>query len=355
MIKVAALTSGRHVPSARFRIRQHITRLRAHGLDIREYVPFINKYEPIPERLAALGPHLGVPSLLIEVAWRSAKRISRVPGITGSWSHAVTWLERLLFPGRFTAESWLKRPLVFDVDDAIWLHPPGGEAAARKTAEMATVVIAGNQYIADWFSAFSREVRVLPTAVDTARFRPRSAGKASRDTHFVIGWSGTSSGLTYLEAIEVPLRRFLDDHRNALLLVMSDRAPRFSRLDPARVRYESWSEAKETHVLARMDVGLMPLPDNDWTRGKCAFKMLLYMACGVPVIASPVGMNKEILAKSCGLACRRDEEWYDALASLHADRARAMHLGRLGRMLVEREFSTPSIGDRLARLIRDVA
>jgi glycosyltransferase involved in cell wall biosynthesis len=268
----------------------------------------------------------------------------------------VTWLERQLLPGQCTAEGWLRRPLVFDVDDAIWLLPPAGADAAKRTAERAAVVIAGNAYIADWFSAFSREVRIVPTAVDTERFCPRHGGDPDREGTFVVGWTGTSSNLAYLEAIKAPLRRFLADHADSLLLVMSDRPPRFADLDAARIRYERWTVAGEVQAIRRMDVGLMPLPDNEWTRGKCSFKMLLYMACGIPVVASPVGMNREILEKcEAGLASATEDDWYEALASLHADRSQADRLGKIGRALVEREFSQVVITERLAGIFRGVA
>jgi len=355
MIRVAALTSGRNVPSARFRVRQHVKPLRQSGILVREYVPAIDKYAPVPRGLVRLTRQ-GFPTFLVEHGWRAVKRMVRAPGVLGSRWSDITWLERLLLPGYLTSERILKRPLVFDVDDAVWLSKPDGGSAVRAVASMADVVVAGNLYLADRLSRCSRQVRVVPTGVDTVRFSPRSAGENSRRETFVIGWIGTSSNLGFLEGIERPLGRFLDDHKDARMLVVSDRPPDFRKLSPGKIRYLPWSEDQEAAILKEMDVGLMPLPDNEWTRGKCSFKMLQYMSCGIPAIVSPTGMNGEILEMGrAALPARADDDWYDALSFFHANRERAEEYGREGRAIVESRFGRDVVTEILSGIFRSLA
>ncbi len=356
MIRVAALTSGRTVPSSRLRVRQHIGPLREQGIEVREFAPAVEKYAPVPGWMATLSHKPYVPSFLIEQAWRGVKRAVRLPGILGSWRSRITWLERTLLPGYSTAERLLKGPLVFDVDDAIWLHPPHGRKAAAAIAARADVVIAGNRYLADWFSAHARQVRVVPTAIDTDRFRPREAGTPHGDEPFVIGWTGTSGNLGYLEAVEPSLNRFLFDHEDAEMLVLCDRPPSFKGMAGRRLRYVPWTEIDEVRELQKVDVGLMPVPDDEWTRGKCGFKILQYLACAIPAIASPVGVNAEILGMGkVGLAAAGANDWYGALTFFHADRVRARAYGTAGRGVVEQHFSRKVVSRLLTDIFRGLA
>lgn len=352
-IKVAALSSGRNVPSTRFRIRQHIEPLRRAGIYVREYVPAIGKYA----RLPGLS-HTKCPKCLwpIYALWQGVKLLTRVPGIIGSWNAQITWLGREMFPGFLTFEPLLKHPYVFDVDDAIWLNRPFGYSAMTKIAKDAAIVLAGNTYIADWFSPHARDVRIVPTAINTDYFRPRISSDSRRNGHFVIGWTGTSINLKYLKKIEKMLESFLETHNDAELLVIAERPPNFHRLRPEWVRYIKWSPRVEVSAVQQMDVGIMPLSDNEWTRGKCSFKMLQYMACGVPVVVSPVGMNAEILSMDfIGFSARNEADWYEALDNLYRDHTLAHKCGATGRLIVEQHFSRAIVSAKIAQIFQELS
>ena len=351
MIKVAALTSGRDVPSARFRVRQHIEPLQRAGICVREHLPLIEKYAPPPPFLTFSNRSAAAP---LRIAWKCAKILARIPGVIGSWKARITWLEREMHPGWLTFEPLLKRPLLFDVDDAIWLTPPIGRRAAIKIAKMADVLIAGNHFIAEWFSTYAKDVRIVPTAVDTDRIRPRHfPGLGSPDRGFVVGWTGTSSNYDSLYQIEKALEQFLTN-RNAELVVIADQPPRFSHLKPERVRYVKWSPDMEIRALEWMDVGLMPLPFNEWSMGKCSFKMLQYMAAGLPVVVSPVGMNAEVMSMGdIGLSAVTPADWYEALTTLYDDRAFGYRCGAEGRLIVEKRFSRSVVSMILADIFRE--
>lgn len=349
MIRVAAVTSGRRVPSSRFRVRQHIAPLGELGFDVHEHFPAIDKYAPLPawpaDRNVRWAPHF--------MPWQTMKLAARVPALIEAARSAITWLEREMLPARYTFERFLREPIAFDVDDAIWLASPAAAKAAQTIARRSDVVLAGNSFIADWFSTFADDVRIVPTAVDTERFRP--AGDRN-DDNFTVGWTGSASTLRYLEAVEEPLRALFRDHPCARLLVIADRAPAFVTLDPERVQFVPWSESVETEALGKMNVGIMPLADDEWSRGKCSFKMLQYMSAGVPVVVTPVGMNKEVLARGeVGFSASRDAEWQEALRTLAADRGLAARMGAEGRRVVETRYSVDVVCRQIAAAFTDLA
>ena len=165
-------------------------------------------------------------------------------------------------------ESWTGRPRVFDVDDALWLR--GVPGFSDRIARDCDGVLAGNEFIASHYRASGARVWIVPTVVDTDAWSPRSA--VARDD-WTIGWIGTSSNLPYLLPLEGVLSGFPTRRREARLLIVSDRPPAFTRLPPDRWRFVPWSSAAEDGLVQQMEVGLMPLPDTDWARGKCSYKM----------------------------------------------------------------------------------
>ena len=352
MLRVAALTSGRNTPSSRFRVRQHIGALSRSGIDVREFTPAICKYDGVPFWPANRSVKYILPVFAL---WQGIKLTTRGRGLIGSWTSDITWLERQLLPGYLTLEPAIKRPYVFDVDDAIWMSPPFGRSSVARTARRSAAVLAGNSYLADWFAPFASNIHIVPTAVDSDRFRPRAGDPRPRE-RFVIGWIGTKGNLPSLEAIEQPLDQFMKRHAGAELLVVADGVPDFKLLPCDRVRIRSWSDAIEVESLQEMDVGLMPLTDSEWARGKCSFKMLQYMACGIPVVVSPVGMNAEVLAiDAIGLAAETLCDWFDALELLYADAGRAGEMGLRGRAVVESRFSGDVIARQIAAILNQLA
>ena len=353
MIRVAALTSGQNVPSTRFRIRQYIEPLHKAGIHVSEYIPSAVKFAHLLGLTQVESPgHYIRP---VGALWEILKLLTRGPGVIGSWKAQITWLEREIFPGCLTLEPLLKRPYVLDVDDAIWLRQPFGRSSVSKIAKNAEIVLAGNNYIADWFSSHARDVRIVPTAIDTDRFVPRFLSESRHNERFVVGWTGLSSNLKYLNEIETALERFFKTYNDSELLVIADQSPIFDRLRPEWVRYIKWSSGIEAEAVRQMDVGLMPLPDDEWTRGKCGFKMLQYMATGIPVVVSPVGMNAEILSMgTVGFAAENEDDWYEALDNLYKDRSLAHKYGATGRLIVEQHFSRTVVSGNIARIFKEL-
>jgi len=188
-------------------------------------------------------------------------------------------------------------------------------------------------------------VEILPTAVDTGFYHVRPLPERP-----CIGWIGSFGNLGYLERIAPALAEVVRCFPGASIAVCSERPPHLPGLP---VKYVPWSAAAEDDFLASLTVGLMPLEDGPWERGKCSFKMLQYMAAGRPCVVSPVGMNRDILAQGeIGLAAATPEQWVRAISSILADRPGAEQLGTAARALAQSRYSLGALAPRLARLIR---
>jgi glycosyltransferase involved in cell wall biosynthesis len=334
-IKVVALTGGRNTPGARFRVRQYIPRLAEHGIYVEERIPFFHD-------------NCGLPSPF--------KAAAHIPGVIASRKADLTWVYRELVQGYETFERFLKRPRVMDADDSIWLNWPLGKYAIPHIARQMDAIVAGNPYLADWFSRYCKKVYVVPTAIDLKRYSKRPDSTVVEKKNFTIGWTGLAYNYSYLKPIERPLLRFLQAHPDAEILIIAERPWRPAEIPAERVRFIRWNEQIEIAALKEMSVGIMPLSDDEWTRGKCSFKMLQYMAVGLPVVVSPVGMNREVLAKGqSGFAATTPDEWYEAFEALYKDRDLQIKLGNEGRRIIEEHFSATKVADSLAGIFKEIA
>jgi glycosyltransferase involved in cell wall biosynthesis len=337
MIKVAAFTAGWHTSSARFRVRQYIEALQAYGIKLEEF----------PARLGAFPPK----SKFIRSFWAVGSLSSRLPSIRRSYRFDVTLFQREMLSTFLTLEPFTKKPRVLDVDDAIWLNRKS--SFAHRLAAISDSVICGNTFLAEYFSQWNSRVTVLPTAVDTDRFVPAVAKPAGN--RLTIGWSGAQSGFADLQVVEEALRVILRKYPGARLRVIADEPPRLD-LPAGQIEFVPWSPEAEVQAIQTLDVGLMPLRDTLWSRGKCSYKMLLYMSCAVPVIVSPVGMNTEILKMGdIGACASTTDDWVAALEQALGNPQLAAATGKNGREVVRQNFSIGAIAPRLAAELRRVA
>jgi glycosyltransferase involved in cell wall biosynthesis len=332
-IKAAALTAGANDPASFFRIRQHIPALARRGIEVIDY---------------PCGPYKWyLPGIF--------KALPRIPAVIASRKADIVWVSRSLVYGYETFERFLRRPRVLDADDAIWLDFPLGRLAMPHIARGMDAIISGNNFLADWFNRYCSNVHIVPTAVDLNRYHKRPASSIPTNK-FVIGWTGLASNYKYLNLIEPPLCRFLQDHPDAEILIIAEKKWPSRMIDPERINFVPWSRNTEADALHRASVGIMPLPDQLWSRGKCSFKMLQYMAAGLPVIVSPVGMNNEILRQSkVGLPAASESDWYEALDTLYKNTSLQLELGNNGRDMVEKYYSADIISKTLSQILKKYA
>lgn len=256
----------------------------------------------------------------------------------------------------------LRAPVVFDFDDAIWL-PAVSEANARfarlknvekisRIVSLAHTVIAGNEYLAAWARQHSQNVTVIPTCVDTDRFSPGLA-RPLRET-VTIGWSGSPSTFAHLRPLLPVLERLRDRFKDRVRFrVMGD--PTFVH-PPLELRAEAWTPQAELSLLRDMDIGLMPLPDDEWTRGKCGLKGLVSMSVGAATVMSPVGVNVEIVNHGDnGFLATDDAQWLEVLSRLVEDRALRARVGQAGRQTVIDRYSLARWSQPLVELLRRAA
>ena len=307
--------------------------------------------------------HSGAPARPGPIMAAYAARLRRILS-AGAWD--AVWVEKEIFPWLpATAERCLARrgvPLVVDYDDA-WFHRYdrhprplvrrllGGKI--DRVMRAAATVVAGNGYIAGHaLGAGAQRVETVPTVVDTDAVvdTPPEPGRP-----FTIGWIGTPANARYLDPIRPVLAELCRDSGARMLVVGGGPgalAGAGGAALPGEIR--PWDEAREAADLAAMDVGLMPLPDTPFERGKCGYKLIQYMAAGRPVVASPVGVNGAIVADGrTGFLATRPQEWADALAALARDPALCRRMGRAGRERAVIHYSLAAWAPHVARILRE--
>lgn len=222
------------------------------------------------------------------------------------------------------AKKVFRKHLIFDFDDAIWL--PNASESNRLTrllkryrnvqdmCRWASVVSAGNDFLADHAKEFNPRVVVNPTTIDTDDHHNQLA---VHDTDkFVIGWTGSHSTVQYLDLL-LPVFKKLENKFDFELRVICDEKPKF---ELKSLKFLPWNKSTEISDLLSFNVGIMPLPDNVWTKGKCGFKALQYMSLGIPAVVSDVGVNNKIVDHQLnGIVCKTTDDWYNALSLLMTD------------------------------------
>jgi glycosyltransferase involved in cell wall biosynthesis len=336
MLRVLAFSGGPNNGSRIPRVQQYIPYLRVQGIDITENNSRAGLFPPDP----------GLGSRMV---WAFRNLVEHLPATVLSYRYDLTLLQREMLSTFVTFEPFTKHPRVLDVDDAIWVHRGGG--FARRLAATCDHVICGNRFLAENFSKWNPNVSVLPTAVDTNRFIPNHGIRPQ--SRKIIGWLGLSSGYQYFAPIESALARVLQNHPECCLRIVSDKPPEFHAIPRGQVEYVPYSRELEAGLIQDMTIGIMPLDDTDVCRGKCSYKMIQYMSCGIPVVVSPIGMNVEILQQGeLGFGASRPPQWVDALEALLANPALCQRLGRKGRQVAQSHFDVRVLAPRLAHILR---
>jgi glycosyltransferase involved in cell wall biosynthesis len=340
---LCVLNGGIEHPSSRLRVMQHVERLKAGGIDADVFVAKGRKTADLADL---------------------ARRARRSDAVLVQKKLFARWKLPLLLGSA---------PLLFDLDDAVFAVSPdererfGEERAERRAASRrgrlaavlrrSRVAIVGNRYLAEHAARFTRQVAVVPTAVDLGPF-PAEALRRARETRRSrpggprVGWLGSRPSLRYLPALAEPLRRVLSETGGVFVQICSE----FADLPGVPAESITWSLAGEAEALLGLDVGVMPLDDSPFSQGKCGLKILMYQAAGLPVVCSPVGANRDLVRENeTGFFARSADEWAAHLRRLLGDPSLALRLGERGRAQVEEGYEASSIAARLMELVKGAA
>ncbi len=354
-MQVKAFTRhGREAASTRQRVLQYIPALEAAGFRV-DFEPLLGD-----DYVRSLVDGGGFSRL--DVARSYLKRMRALlsgPGADIVWIYAELfpylpgWVERLALSR--------SRAVVYDYDDAFFhtydssSNPLVRGMLGRKFEPLlrhAAACSCGNAYVLDYASRFCRRSIILPTVVDTDLYKPRADG-ADPDQPLVIGWIGSPTTWGYLRPL-FPLLAEISRERGVKVRVVGagvqaekDRFPGLQLVD--------WSESSEVADVQAMDIGIMPVPDEIWARGKSGYKLIQYMACGLPVVASPVGVNRDIVAHGLtGFLATTPEEWRASLLELIESADLRARMGLVGRKRAEEGYSLSVHTPRLIDLLRSV-
>ena len=327
-------------PSSRYRIFQYLPLLKRAGIRVAVQPLFHSMYFHI---LAWHPPWVRTLAKIWYTAWRF---IVRGVGVLSHPKTELILLEGPLFPyAGLAVERWLSKrvPLVVELDDAIYLTP-GFRKIVPELLKLSVGAIVGNHVLASYVRAFTPHVHVIPTVVDTNRFAPRPQDPPSISAPITLVWVGLDYNVSYVEWL-VPVLRRLQAVRPVRVKMICGTPPRF---DGITVEFCKWEYESEVDALRDGTIGMMPLPVNEWTRGKCGLKLLQYMSLGLASIASPVGVNQDIIQDGTnGFLAASEEEWYDKLLRLCDNAELRERLGREARKTVVERYSLDVWAPRL--------
>jgi glycosyltransferase involved in cell wall biosynthesis len=327
----------RMIPSQRYRFEQYLSLFAESGIEVQvrclldaETTKVLYKPGHLKEKISSV--------------LRGA--LGRVKDVWDARSFDVVFVHREAFPLGYPfverVLAALGRPYIFDFDDAIYMsntseankliaplkYPQKTEVIVKHAA----LITAGNPFLAEWAKALNPNVMVIPTTIDTDIYQPK---KPNIDGKICVGWSGSTTTIAHLAPMSGLLRE-LQKNFGVRLRVIGD--PSF-RIEGAEVESIPWREETEYQDVQEIDIGIMPLPDEPWARGKCGLKALQYMAAGVATVMSPVGVNVEIASDGAAMLATTMSDWEMTLTALIADPVARSALGAAGRARAEERYS----------------
>ncbi|MGV0953518.1 MAG: glycosyltransferase family 4 protein [Fluviibacter sp.] len=339
---------GPQAASHRVRLAQYVQGLAEIGIELKIHSLLDDAYV----RSRFEGRALPLASILSS-AWRRFRLLMR----NQSFDAAIVHCELFpLFPG-WLERALLKIPYVYDFDDAFFLRYRTGRLAGLRhllgdkfdtVIRSAAVVTAGNQFLREYASGLNVNVVQLPSVVDTSAYRPMT--KSFCSNQFTIGWVGSPSTAVYLDQMVVPLAT-LAAEAPIRFVVIGGKAPSIPGVEILEL---PWIADNEVELINEFDVGVMPLPNDEWAKGKCAFKLIQYMACGVPVVASRVGANADVVSDECGFLADDEDCWTTALRLLRDRPDLRVQMGAAARQRAVAEYSIERNLPVLADVIRKV-
>lgn len=329
--------------SNRFRVNQYLKYLRERGVEVRVCSFYSRGLWTILYKRGNI-----IKKLLLGIFCT----FRRLVEILLSYRFDAVFVHRELYPvGPVFFEKIQKlinKKIIFDFDDAIylpnaaesnkWISSYKNYSGAEYLVRESSLVVAGNNYLAGWANAIgAKRVVEIPTVVDTDIFKPVDRKKKNGD-RIVIGWIGSPTTTAFLEPCRDVFRSVVEKSGGRCVFRFVGGMP--SWMDEPGFEFSPWGLENEVELIQGFDIGIMPMPDNKWTRGKCAFKAIEYLAVGIPAVVSPVGMNIEVVENGiCGYLAGNDREWQECLLELVGNSELRQKMGAEGRQKVIENYS----------------
>jgi len=335
MLKVNAYTPGLDTPSGRYRVRQ--------------LIPYLEKLQVYVNEIDSKTGAFPPAGKAKQLSWALHNLLENFSKMLSQPDCDVTLLQRAMLSKYYTLERFLKRPTVFDVDDAVFLERGG--IFAKKIARRSQKIICGNSFLAEYFLKFNKNVDIIPTAVDVSKYDAVEVDKSGRDRFYIL-WTGTSSGYPFVYNIEKALKRIVEKHDFVKIKIVSNAPPQFNYLKQDEFVFEKWSPSIEFSSIKSADLGIMPINNDDWSRGKCSYKMLCYMAAKIPVVVSPFGMNQEILDMGeVGYGAITEDDWFDAFDQVISSPEKQKELSTNAYSVVLEKFDIKVVAEQLKKAL----
>jgi glycosyltransferase involved in cell wall biosynthesis len=332
-------------PSCRYRVYQFKEYLKKHDI-------LLNAYSVYSSRLYNLRqthPQWNFRQLIM-LSIGLIKRCS-IQLLT-SFRYNIIFVHRQTLPGgSLVIEKILKKmgkKIIYDFDDAIFIpsDSKNGWNTIKEHIKIADLIIVGNSYLADYAKKYNKNVYIVPSVIDIKKYKIKN--DYSIKSNLKIGWIGSPSTAKFIENIRGVLYKLSKEIKFELILIGGK-----IELDGINTKYIEWSEENEVSELPGFDIGISPLPDNEWTRGKCGVKLLQYMTVGLPTVSSPVGVHKDIIQNGVnGFLAHDNNEWYEIIKKLINDQDLRERIGKQARNTIENKYNLEKASNELANLIK---
>lgn len=333
-------------PSQRFRFEQYLPTLRDQKIEFK-----IQAFASPKNWKIFYSPGMLFKKLAVLIAGflRRAIILLQVPEYDFIFIHReVTPIGPPVF--EWIIANVLKKRIIYDFDDAIWMTEKANESPLLKMLKWRIKVKSicswsykiscGNLYLCDYAYRFNHNVFLNPTTIDTENLHNPDRFNRKNDNVITIGWTGSHSTLPYLALVRDVLQEIEREFDNLKIIIIADREP---ELGLKNMVFKPWSRESEIEDLYQFDIGIMPLSDDAWAKGKCGFKALQYMAMEIPAVASPVGVNSSIIDHQVdGFLAVTPAEWKAQLVELISDPVLRKSVGKLAREKVVRNYSVRS-------------
>lgn len=331
--------------SSRYRVYQYLPFLKEQGVLYRVYPFYTQRFESVSGRCSALHPLLGRAFSKLYAYYGYLKRFAQI--LTAPRYDTVFIQKELLPAFLLGLLCRLHKNVIFDFDDAIFLSEEQqkgifGRVMLKRSRpqidailQRARSVTVGNRFIGSYAGNFCPRITMIPIAIDMDRYALRGREESGR---IVFGWVGRQRNAYYIDDLAEVFGALSREFPGRLKLLIIG-AQKVS-IDSIEVDYRPWSYDSEIEDLGDIDIGLMPLRDEDWSRGKGGCKLLQYMAAGIPTVSSPVGINSEIVTDGQdGFLASGDAEWVEKLSRLVRDPGLRREIGRRARETVREKYS----------------